>query len=356
MISIRRIQHLGFWHYHLMGWILFFLVQYFITSTYYGASAIYALEVVIQTVTGFFITYLLRRYYHYAHIQPDKIGSILIRITLLSIIATPLWYGCYLLFLYFIEPQIFQKGLSYQWTLQNIAYLFPVPLGWSALYFGIKFWLEWEHERDRMKQAIAMAQQAQLQMLRYQLNPHFLFNTLNSARALIDENVENARTLITELSEFLRYSLQSNNKTNVTVGEEMNAMRLYLSIEKRRYEDKIIINFDIDPSTEKIIFPSFLLHPLVENALKHGMQTTSLPLNIIIKSEVINGWLKISVINSGKLIQEKPEQLNGKGVGLMNVRNRLDERFHEHQRFSLFEQNGFVYSVIEIAVPERNIE
>lgn len=356
MIQTPKIKYLGFWHYHILGWIIFLLVQYFIAFSSMGASVIYSIEVIIQTITGFIFTYFLKLYFHSARIKTENINSILYRITFSSLITTPIWYGSYLLILAFIQPDLFKSESTYKWILQNIAYFFPVPLGWSALYFGIKFWLEWEHERDRMKQAIALAQQAQLQMLRYQLNPHFLFNTLNSARALIDENVENARALITELSEFLRYSLQSSNKTNVTVGEEMNAMHLYLSIEKRRYEDKIIINFEIDPSTEKITFPSFLLHPLVENALKHGMQTTTLPLIITLKSEMIDGWLKISVINSGKLIQEKPDRLNGRGVGLMNVRSRLEEKFHEHQRFSLFEQDGFVYSVIEIAVPERNME
>ena len=100
-------------------------------------------------------------------------------------------------------------------------------------------------------------------MLRYQLNPHFLFNALNSLRALVDEDEKNARQMVTELSEFLRYSLISKDLNNVPLKKEIEAIRNYLAIEKKRYEEKLEVVINIDPSTESCYLPSFLIHPVV---------------------------------------------------------------------------------------------
>ena len=154
-----------------------------------------------------------------------------------------------------------------------------VPLiSWSVLYFGIKFFLEWDLQKDKAEKAIALAQSAQLQMLRYQLNPHFLFNSLNSVRALIAENKDTAKHMITELSEFLRYSLLSRNYSDVPLQDELDALKHYLAIQKKRYEDKLEVSFHIEPEVKEFPILCFLLHPLVENAVKYGMQTSPLPL------------------------------------------------------------------------------
>jgi two-component system LytT family sensor kinase len=123
-------------------------------------------------------------------------------------------------------------------------------VGWSALYLGIKFWQEWVDEKARAEKAQVLAQTAQLQMLRYRLNPHFLFNALNSIRALVSEDKTSAKSMITELSEFLRYSLVSKNYKDVPFKDEIDSVRHFFNIQKMRYEDNLDVSLDIDPATE----------------------------------------------------------------------------------------------------------
>jgi LytS/YehU family sensor histidine kinase len=235
-----------------------------------------------------------------------------------------------------------------QWKASAIAKIFPIPFGWSALYFGIKYWLAWEIEIERKEKANELAQFALLQMLRYQLNPHFLFNALNSVRALIDEDIVVAKTMITELAEFLRYSLLSRDRSDIALHDEIGAIKLYISVEKKRYEDKLAITYEIDPRTESYPILSFLIQPLVENAIKYGMKTSTLPLKIRIKSSLLENKLRISVINTGKWISPSNNGIAGTGTGLENVKARLARAFPGHHKFETFEENGEVHAVIEL--------
>jgi LytS/YehU family sensor histidine kinase len=229
--------------------------------------------------------------------------------------------------------------------------IYPEKLVWGALYFGIKFWRDWIDERERAENAEKEAEQAQLQMLRYQLNPHFLFNALNSLRALIDEDSQQARTLITELSEFLRHSLISRNRTDVALRDEMQAVHHYLSIEKKRYEEKLDVTFDVDPRSEECPVLSFLIQPLVENAVKYGMQTSPMPLRIWIAASLNGQSLRITVTNTGRWVVRSAighPGINGAGSGLDNVRVRLQRAFPERHLLETIERNGRVSVVLDI--------
>jgi LytS/YehU family sensor histidine kinase len=224
-------------------------------------------------------------------------------------------------------------------------------LSWSALYFGIKYWRGRQEQEQRAMRATALAQEAELKMLRYQINPHFLFNSLNSASALVREDPARAERMLGELSEFLRYSLVQSKVTTVPLKEELNAVRNYLDIEKIRFEDKLEVSFDIASAAENFPVPSFLIHPLVENALKYGMQTSALPLVIEVKAQSQNGTLQIAVVNSGRLMTKPRAGVptsNGAGIGLENVRQRLAQTFPARHRFNVFERDGRVHAELEI--------
>jgi len=231
-----------------------------------------------------------------------------------------------------------------------------VPLlSWSVLYFGIKFLRDWDLQKEKTDKAYALAQSAQLQMLRYQLNPHFLFNSLNSIRALISENKKNAKIMITELSEFLRYSLLSKNYADVPLHNELEAIHHYLAIEKKRYEDKLDVTFHIDPTAEDYPVLCFLLHPLIENAIKYGMQTSSMPLKISVKAEVVNSKLQVEVSNTGRWLHPSAvSEANepGTGTGLDNVRKRLENEYPDKHTFRVFEKDGRVTIQLEIGKKE----
>ena len=131
---------------------------------------------------------------------------------------------------------VFSEKFSYKLAYLTLMALLnlTIPFGWSILYFGIKYGNEWILEKERADKANLLAQSAQLQMLRYQLNPHFLFNSLNSIRALINEDQKASKEMVTELAEFLRYSLTSKDFANVPLREEIEAIQHYLSLEKKK--------------------------------------------------------------------------------------------------------------------------
>jgi hypothetical protein len=241
----------------------------------------------------------------------------------------------------------------YQTFIYTLSHHKPfLFLSWSALYFGIKYWRGREEQEQRAMRATALAQEAELQMLRYQINPHFLFNSLNSASALVREDPARAERMLGELSEFLRYSLVQSKVTTVPLKEELKAVRNYLDIEKIRFEDKLEVRFDVASAAESFPVPSFLIHPLVENALKYGMQTSPLPLVIEVKAHSQNGSLQLAVVNSGKLMTKPRADVptsNGAGIGLENVRQRLAQTFPARHRFDVFERDGRVHAELELS-------
>jgi len=225
-------------------------------------------------------------------------------------------------------------------------------LAWSALYLGLRWWQELEDERARALEATTLAQQAQLDALRYQLNPHFLFNGLNSIRALIDEDAGRARRMITALSEFLRYPLTSAAGHDVPLATEIAALRNYLALEQIRFEDRLQVTIDISEEAERAAVPSFLLHPLVENAITHGFSSSPSPLTLRVAARVRDEMLCVEVINSGRW---RPTHASadrrGTGTGLRNVQSRLEVVAPRAHQFSIDDQGGCV--TVRMSLPYR---
>jgi two-component system LytT family sensor kinase len=230
-------------------------------------------------------------------------------------------------------------------------------LAWSALYLGLRWWQELQDERARALEAMALAQQAQLDALRYQLNPHFLFNGLNSIRALIDEDAGRARRMITALSEFLRYPLTSAAGHDVALATEIAAIRNYLALEQIRFEDRLQVTLDISREAEAAAIPSFLLHPLVENAITHGFRSSDssdTPLTLRVTARVRDDILSVEVINSGRWRPtHATADRRGTGTGLRNVQSRLDVVAPGAHQFSIDEAHGYV--TVRMALPYRPI-
>lgn len=198
-----------------------------------------------------------------------------------------------------------------------------------------------QRELDRAGEAERLAQTAQLQALRYQLNPHLLFNALNSAIALIDEEPGRARTMLARLSGLLRHTLREVDGDS-TLGRELDIVREYVEIEKVRFEDKLEVGFSVAEDLNGWHVPPLLLHSLVENAIKHGMTTSVLPLQVQIATTRNADGVSIEVSNTGRL-----ESTTG-GIGLDNVRRRLEARYPGHHRFTLAEVDGKVRAQVFI--------
>jgi two-component system, LytTR family, sensor kinase len=352
---LKKIRLDSFWFYQLTGWFLFYASDVFFMFYVRNRNFLGFLEESCQDLMLLVLTSLLRlNYRQYPH-KELSVPSLVVRISLWSIVVGFLWYVSIFLINFFFRGTsesywYLRVNTGISWTF----YVASLNFGWSVFYFGIKFWIEWGIQRDQAEQASVLAQRAQLQLLRYQLNPHFLFNALNSIRALMAEDTRNAKEMITELSEFLRYSLLGRDKAFVSLREELEAVRHYLSIEKKRFEEKMQVSYNIDPSVEDYPVPSFLIHPIIENAVKYGMQSSTLPLRITIIAKAIDPKIRIEVINSGSFTTRAPEgtQLyDGTGAGLENVKARIENVCPEKNKFAIFEENGSVHVVVEFQSP-----
>ena len=145
-------------------------------------------------------------------------------------------------------------------------------LCWSALYFGIKYYEIAQKQREAALRSAALAQEAQLKMLRYQLNPHFLFNTLNAISTLIlDNQNRTANHAVTRLSEFLRYTLDQDPMKKVTLRQEIEALDLYMNTERLRFGGRLRLEYAVEEPALDAMVPSLLLQPLIENAVKYAI-------------------------------------------------------------------------------------
>ena len=230
------------------------------------------------------------------------------------------------------------KGASHMAAyFDNTIYAVWVMLTWSGLYFGIKYYLLSQEEKQRYLKAISMAHEAQLKMLRYQLNPHFLFNTLNAISTLIlDQDTKLANGMVMKLSRFLRYSLDNDPMQQVTVAEEVESLKLYLDIEKVRFAERLTLHFTIAPDAEDALMPSLLLQPLVENSIKYAVSQSINGGSIAVSAAIEKGQLQLIVADDGPGLDLRQGRLpKGGGVGLANTRERLAQVYGDEQSFRL---------------------
>jgi two-component system LytT family sensor kinase len=223
-----------------------------------------------------------------------------------------------------------------------------VLLAWSAMYASFVYRARAEAETQRALKAIALATEAQLAMLRYQVNPHFLFNALNSIRALIDENPTAAREMITQLADLLRYSLRTTQRADLSVGDEMAAIRNYLDIQRIRFDDALDAAVDADEPAARTALPGFLIHPLVENAVKYGLETSDRPLRVRVQARRTGDRLDVEVANTGRWLDGGNG--TGTGTGLRNVRERLRHLYPDRHALDIAADGGWVRIRIAIEV------
>lgn len=221
------------------------------------------------------------------------------------------------------EPESYHRAsaiiseFSVQWFFFFVA--------WSALYVALSYATRVRQAERTAAIYRGAAQAAQLRALRYQINPHFLFNTLNSLSTLIlRKRNEEAEKMIMNLATFFRTSLSGDPTEDVTLAEEIRTQRLYLDIEQNRFPERLRFVIDVPPELEQALVPGFLLQPLVENAIKYGVSRSVDPVTVTITARAENGNLLISVVDDGCPSFEAPA---GTGVGLKNVTDRLATHF-----------------------------
>lgn len=338
----------SFWKIQLTGWIVYFVAIYITFLTVAQPANFLNLFFLkgFRALTGFFLTSVFLRPIYRRFGNRLSIGWLVLLVMICATVLGAAWTAIESVYVYLTNAAF--NTNNYLARSPRIALDYAMTLtAWSSLYLGVKNWRSWQEERENALQSSALADKAQLEMLRYQLNPHFLFNALNSIRASVDEDSQRAKQMITQLSEFLRYSLLHESAKKIPLRDEIEAVRNYLAIEKIRFEEKLSVEFDVESAAEDFRVPGFLLNPLVENAIKHGLRTNAKPLEIKISAKVFEDKLLLEVANSGKL--QNGASANGNGIGLKNVRERLEKLFGDDGKFDIKQENGFVKAQIEIA-------
>ena len=331
-------RHL-FWTLQLGGWSCWAITSYLGVFVWRSPPEHYWTYLLLISAVGLGITLLLRALYHATWERGPALRGVAILAGSFAGGAT--WMGfrsvVFMNFFYDAAVEAYPDKEGFWSYFEGTTGAFMVMLVWSALYFGIKYYLLAQDEQQRRLKATAMAHQAQLKMLRYQLNPHFLFNTLNAISTLVlDHNAELANTMLTRLSRFLRYSLDNDPMQKVTVATEVEALKLYLDIEKVRFEERLQLFFDIDPPARPALMPSLLLQPLVENSIKYAISVAIGGGSIAVSARVAGDELVLTVADDGPGLDQRPgKPQQGGGVGLANCRERLREIYGKQQSFRL---------------------
>lgn len=219
---------------------------------------------------------------------------------------------------------------------------------WSTVYFLYHFL---ESNTRSLKYEAAM-NEMHLNQLKSQLNPHFIFNALNSMRALVDEEPSKAKIAITQLSNILRNSLITDKKRVVSFGDELNTVRDYLALESIRFEERLRVTYNIDPASDGFEVPPMMVQTLVENAIKHGVSNLIAGGIIEISSQVIDSVLMLKIRNSGQLVNGIKKPNSRTGVGLVNTKERLKLIYGENASFRIYNENN-KYVVTEVKIPHR---
>lgn len=336
-----------FWFLQISGWLGFFVFHVLAVSSLVAGwtpqSVAYSIA---MSIVGLLTTSIvLRPIYRFARRQhPAALLVIAISTTLAATVAMSL-AKLQTFILIFGEEWILNRGADL--GSMNILMLirpdlppnFFLLMSWGGFYFGINYYLKLRDESERALMSARLADQAQLKMLRYQLNPHFLFNTLNAISTLVlEKDGKQANQMLTKLSAFLRYSLDSDPLQKTSLAEEIRALQLYLDIEKTRFADRLKITVDIDAEALDARVPSLIMQPAIENAIKYAIARMESGGEIGILAKRDGDMLTLQVCDNGPAAPADPETLladANAGVGLINMRDRLAHLYGARQSFSL---------------------
>ena len=323
----------AFWSLQSAGWTGYFVLRS-LSGIANAMGWLFVVPTALDTATGYSLTLLMSAAYRRLfRVKPVVTWSVSIVILLMASAAfssIETWAHAT-----FYRSGPMPQGIQY---LSAILLDFSLLAAWSALYYGIKFYLLVEEQRDQLLRLESQASSAQLAMLRYQLNPHFLFNTLNSISTLVLlKQTERANAMLSRLASFLRYTLVSEPEGEMTVAQEVETLKLYLEIEKMRFEDRLRTSFVIDPAAAEACMPSLLLQPLVENAIKYAVTPREEGADIAVAAERMGSRVHITVSDTGPgsdaTNTETSRSVQSTGVGLANIRDRLAQAYGADHRF-----------------------
>ncbi|MGB2119492.1 MAG: sensor histidine kinase [Porticoccaceae bacterium] len=343
--TLYRNSNYQFWILQFVGWFGLSLISFLSLTLWYNQQgAAYIAHTILQSALGILVSWPLRWVFHYFWYD-----SVVFRIS--AAVAGVI--GCSLLWTILrMTTFMAMTGEADLWSDFG-GWLFGsilIFVCWVAFYHGVKYYQLLQHEHEtllmvaaenkeqqlRRSRAETIAHEAQLKMLRYQLNPHFLFNTLNAISALVQvKKSSTANSMIVQLSDFLRYSLDNDPIKRVSLEQELDALKMYLNIEQTRFGDRLQLEFDIQPEANAVLVPSLILQPLIENAIKYAVAPMEAGGKLTIAARLNAGFLEVDIADTGPGLENLAVEQNSVGVGLRNTIDRLHEFYGDNYKFRL---------------------
>ena len=332
----------AFWILQSIGWSGYFFLRS-LSGFANSMGWMWLVHTLLLTATGYSLTLLMASLFRrLIKMKPLwtlllSLGAVMLASSAFSIIET--WS-----YATFLKPSSRPIGVEY---FGAILLNFSLLAAWTALYYGINYFLLLEDEIRQREKLEGQASTAQLAMLRYQLNPHFLFNTLNSISTLVLlKQTERANAMLARLSSFLRYTLANEPTAKVTLAQEVETLKLYLEIEKMRFEERLRPHFRIEPETIGARLPSLLLQPMIENAIKYAVTPAENGADIWITASREGQAVRIEVADNGNGAGSEIAASPSTGVGLANIRDRLSQAYGGAHRFETRQNDKGGFSVI----------
>ena len=325
-----------FWVLQCAGWLAFGAAMLYWGLTHWGVGTAVGHKSIL-VATGFALTLGFRWIYRTARARRLSNPAFALLVVAVSFAGAAVWIEVQSLAFSVYLSATRGEPLDLVWVALlpgPLLYHGFVLLAWSLLYYAIVTWSDVARERARANRAEALAHEARLAALRSQLEPHFLFNTLNAISTLVVEGQNAAATrMISRLSEFLRLTLDAADETEVPVAEELEFARRYLEIEQARFGDRLRATIDAEPDVMDALVPVMLLQPLLENAVKHGVLEQERGGSVAVTIEASDRTLRVTVADDGPGIA--PGRDARHGVGLANTAARLAELYGDAGRLAL---------------------
>ncbi len=361
----------SFWLLHWLGWlgyvIIFTLDNTFLVGAYNRLGIDVGIPLFFSALIAAVLTIPLRYIYQRCwHFRSSRLMAVIL---FASLIVALIWTPAKNIILWkFVENfdavQALagegEENFSVLTLFMTVSYSFVMVLVWSTLYFSINFYYRLVSEKEQHLVAVRLSHSAQIKMLRYQINPHFLFNTLNAISTLVLKGCKDkANGMLTRLSTFLRFSLDNDPEKKIRLYEELKALMLYLEIEKTRFDERLSVRFEVEPRTESMLVPSLLLQPLVENCIKYAISKMAVDGMVEISARLSNNLLHLEVADNGPDAEIALSNNRGNviekssGVGLRNIKERLTVLYPDNYQFSVHKNiPSGLRVVIELPIEE----
>jgi len=333
-----------FWKLQIIGWGLVGVSNFMVQSNIDLPLKLLLFNSIVPFFAGLGVTTAYRFLIYQKNWKHWSVG----KIALMVIGSTFILTISFLLIIALMYAILFAKNGFSLLTLMSNGFIFSIiMLAWTVIYFGVHYFNNWNQAEVEKWKLVAEMKDAQLGSLKSQINPHFVFNTINNIRALILEDAEKAREMLLNFSDLFRYSLQNTAQTQVTLEDELEMVKQYFELLSIQFEDKLQYKITVDEGLEEVNIPPMMLQLLIENAVKHGISQFKDGGTILVDINQQNNVLNLKVTNTGSL--STSAQLNEKlGVGLKNIEKRLELLYNGTASLQLKELDRQVEASIQI--------